>query len=142
MTGADIWVFDLQSRTRRAFARTWFDETWARFSPDGRWIAFMSNESGRWDVYAQSSDGRGPRVKVSAAGGVWPSWSTDSGTIFFTAGTATMAAGIKAAPVLLAANPVIVHESGARATGRADLRFVLEWFSELAQPAALPRPPS
>jgi hypothetical protein len=53
-----------------------------------------------------------------------------------------MAAGIKAAPVLLAANPVIVHESGARATGRADLRFVLEWFSELAQPAALPRPPS
>lgn len=142
MTGADIWVFDLRTRTRRPFARTWFDETWARFSPDGRWIAYMSNESGRWDVYVQSADGGGPRVKVSTAGGVWPSWSTDSATVFFSAGTATLAAGIRTAPVLVAANPVIVHEDGARATGRADLRIVLEWFSELAQPATTSRPPS
>lgn len=142
LTGADIWVFDLRTQTRRAFARTWFDETWARFSPDGHWIAYMSNESGRWDVYVQSADGRGPRVKVSTMGGVWPSWSTDSATIFFTAGTATMGARIKTAPVLLAANPVIVHEGGARATGRADLRIVLEWFSEMAQPAAISKPQS
>jgi len=133
MTGADIWVLDLRTRTRRPLARTWFDETWARFSPDGRWIAYMSNESGRWDVYVRSADGEGPRVRVSADGGVWPSWSNDGRQIFFNAGTATMASSIGIGPVLAAADPVIVRE-GARASGRAELRVVLDWFSELARP--------
>ena len=141
MTGADIWVLDLRTRMRRPFARTWFDETWARFSPDGRWIAYMSNESGRWDVYVRSADGEGPRIRVSSNGGVWPSWSNDGGQVFFNAGTATMASAIGARPVLAAADPVIVHE-GARATGRAELRIVLDWFSELARSQQSPRPQS
>jgi DNA-binding winged helix-turn-helix (wHTH) protein len=131
MTGADIWVLDLPTRTRRPLARTWFDETWARFSPDGRWIAYMSNESGRWDVYVRSADGQGRRIRVSSTGGVWPSWSTGSDTIFFTAAEATMASTISAVPVLAAAAPVIVDQDGGRAAGRAELRVVLEWFSEI-----------
>jgi DNA-binding winged helix-turn-helix (wHTH) protein len=141
MTGADIWVIDLRTRTRRPFARTWFDETWARFSPDGRWIAYMSNESGRWDVYVRSADGEGPRIRVSANGGVWPSWSNDGDQVFFNAGHATMASAIIDRPVLAAADPVIVHE-GARDTGRAELRVVLDWFSELAKSQRTPRPQS
>ena len=78
---------------------------------------------------------------MSANGGVWPSWSNDGDQIFFNAGTATMASAITARPVLAAAEPVIVRE-GARDTGRAELRIVLEWFSELARPVTTSRPQS
>ena len=60
MTGADIWVLDLATRERRPVVRTLFDESHARFSPDGRWLAYMSNESGRWDVFVRPSSGTRP----------------------------------------------------------------------------------
>jgi DNA-binding winged helix-turn-helix (wHTH) protein len=109
MTGADIWVLDAQTGTRRPLARTAYDETWARFSPDGRSIAYMSNESGRWEVYVLGVSGGGRRVRVSADGGAWPSWSRDGATVYFSA------------------------EDGARRPRRAELRVVLEWFSELTK---------
>ncbi len=132
LTGADIWVLDRRTRTRRALVRTVFDESWARFSPDGRWIAYMSNESGRWDVYLQSSSGLGGRVRVSASGGAWPSWSNDGATVYFTAGGNTMASAIRTESGLVAAAPAIVQPGGTRGHARADLRIVLDWFSELA----------
>jgi Tol biopolymer transport system component len=102
-TGADIWVLDPRTRARRLVVRTRSDDTWARFSPDGRQIAYMSNQSGRWEVYVQPADGSGVPVRVSADGGAWPSWSSD-GTLIYSA----------------------------RPHGRAELRVVLDWFSELA----------
>ncbi|MEP6783222.1 MAG: hypothetical protein ABI983_06100, partial [Acidobacteriota bacterium] len=130
LTGADIWILDLRTHTRRALARSWFDETWARFSPDGKWIAYMSNEGGRWQVYVQSADGDGQRIRVSSEGGTWPSWSSDGATVFFSSADATMASAIRTAPRLAAAVPSIVRHDGSR--GSAGLRAVLEWFSELA----------
>jgi DNA-binding winged helix-turn-helix (wHTH) protein len=109
MTGADIWILDAQTGARRPLARTISDETWARFSPDGRSVAYMSNESGRWEVYVRPASGEGDHVRVSTAGGVWPSWSRDGTTVHFSA------------------------EDGARHPRRAELRVVLEWFSELAK---------
>jgi DNA-binding winged helix-turn-helix (wHTH) protein len=103
MTGADIWVVDVRTRTQRPLLRTRFDETWGRFSPDGRSIAYMSNETGQCEVYRRPSDGSGRAVRVSVDGGAWPSWSSDSSTVFFSA------------------------------PGRAELRVVLEWFSELTK---------
>lgn len=132
LTGADIWVLDRRTRTRRPLVRTVFDESFARFSPDGRWIAYMSNESGRWDVYLQSSSGLGGRVRVSSSGGAWPSWSNDGATVYFTAGGNTMASAIRTESGLLAAAPAIVQPGGARGHARADLRIILDWFSELA----------
>lgn len=128
MSGTDLWLFDLRTRARSVLVRTWSDETFARFSPDGRSIAYMSNISGRWEVYVQSLSGD-RAVRVSATGGVWPSWSTDGATLYFTAGDATMAAAIATRPSLTAAAPVIAQQDGAR----ADLRVVLDWFSELAR---------
>ncbi len=132
LTGADIWVLDRRTRTRRPLVRTVFDESWARFSPDGRWIAYMSNESGRWDVYLRSSSGFGGRIRVSSNGGAWPSWSNDGATVYFTAGGNTMASAIRTESGLAAAAPAIVQPGSTRAHGRADLRIVLDWFSELA----------
>lgn len=130
LSGADIWVFDLRTRSRRALAHTWSDETWARFSPDGRWIAYMSNESGRWEVYVQSADGDDRRIRVSSQGGAWPSWSSDGATVFFSTAGATMASMIRTTPLLAAATPSVVGLSGSH--GSAELRAFLEWFSELA----------
>jgi DNA-binding winged helix-turn-helix (wHTH) protein len=104
-TGADIWVLDLRTGMRRLLVRSMADETWARFSPDGRQIAYMSNESGRWEVYVRPIDGSSRPVRVSTDGGSWPSWSADGRVHFST-----------------------------RTHGRAELRIVLDWFSELATP--------
>lgn len=153
LTGADIWVLDVTTRERKALVRTLFDETWARFSPDGRWMAYMSNESGRWEIYARPSAGDGARVRISTAGGVWPCWSVDGRTIYFSAEGRTMAAALRMSATLVASAPVrvpgadsmvlaggatagdrlLVRQAGAPLPGRAELRVVLEWFSELAK---------
>ena len=103
LTGADIWLFDRRTGARRALVRTMANETWARLSPDGRRIAYMSNLSGRWEVYVQSTAAGDAGTRVSLNGGAWPSWSND-GTVHFSE----------------------------RTHGRPELRVVLDWFSELA----------
>jgi Tol biopolymer transport system component len=153
LTGADIWVLDVATHQRRALVRTLFDETWARFSPDGRWIAYMSNETGRWEVYVRPSSGEAGRIRVSTTGGVWPCWSLDGKTIYFSANGTTMASALKTSPALIASLPVsvpgadtmvlaggstagdrlLVRQAGAPTVGRAELRVVLEWFSELSK---------
>ena len=54
-----------------------FTERHARFSPDGRWLAFTSNESGRDDVYVQRLPERRTRRLVSSGGGAYPRWGPD-----------------------------------------------------------------
>jgi serine/threonine-protein kinase len=153
LTGADIWVLDVTTRERRVLVRTLFDETWARFSPDGRWLAYMSNESGQWEVYLRSARAGGSRLRVSTTGGVWPCWSLDGKTVYFSANGRTMASSVTTAPALAVAAPtsvpgadamvlaggattgdrLLVRQAGARSTGRAELRVVLEWFTELSR---------
>ena len=53
------------------------------FSPDGKWITYDSDESGRWEVYVRPSSGEGSRWQVSAQGGEFARWSRDGGTIFY-----------------------------------------------------------
>ena len=139
LTGADIWVLDRRTRTRRPLVRTVFDESWARFSPDGRWIAYMSNESGRWDVYLQSSSGLGGRVRVSSSGGAWPSWSNDGATVYFTAGGNTMASAIRTESGLAAAAPAIVQPGSTRghAPGRSPHRPRLVFRAGVTRPTEL-----
>ena len=59
-----------------------FVEYQAQVSPDGRWVAYTSNESGRFEVYAQRFPLIGNKVRLSTAGGVQPRWS-DAGTELF-----------------------------------------------------------
>jgi Tol biopolymer transport system component len=157
LTGADIWVLDLRTRERRQVVRTLFDESHARFSPDGRWLAYMSNESGRWDVFVRSVDGARPRVQVSTSGGAWPSWSVDGRTLYFSVGGHAEAAAVQTTPTLHVSAPlristredlqlagtrgdlnrVLVRQGGA-VPSRRELRVVLEWFSELTRLVRLP----
>ncbi len=60
-----------------------FNEAGARISPDGRWLAYVSNESGREEVYLVPYPGPGPKVRVSTAGGSVPQWRGDGRELFF-----------------------------------------------------------
>ncbi|HEV2985213.1 MAG TPA: protein kinase [Vicinamibacterales bacterium] len=59
------------------------ETTHGQFSPDGRWVAFSSNESGRLDVYVAPFPGPGPHTRLSAAGGGWPRWRADGKEVFY-----------------------------------------------------------
>jgi Tol biopolymer transport system component len=89
-TGFDIWILPDPLGTPGAvkpypFLRTEFDETNPRFSPDGHWIAFNSNESGRAEVYIAPFPGPGRKWQVSAAGGASPRWRPDGKELFYLA---------------------------------------------------------
>ena len=79
VTGTDLWLMPLAGkRVPQPFVRTPADETGARFSPDGRWLAFSSTESGGTpEVYVARLDAPGARKRVSSAGGVGPRWRRD-----------------------------------------------------------------
>jgi eukaryotic-like serine/threonine-protein kinase len=65
----------LEAGKERPFLASRFNEVYAEFSPDGKWIAFTSNESGRNEVYVTPYPGPGPRVLVSAGGGHSSAWT-------------------------------------------------------------------
>jgi Tol biopolymer transport system component len=67
-------------------------ETMPRLSPDGRWIAFITDESGQSEVVVQPFPGPGGRVQVSAGGGTEPVWSRDGGRLFYRSNGTLMAA--------------------------------------------------
>lgn len=58
-------------------------ETQAKVSPDGRWLAFATNDSGRMEVYVSPFPGPAPRQRVSLQGGGWPRWRRDGRELFF-----------------------------------------------------------
>jgi len=66
-------------------AQSQYDETEGQFSPDGRWVAFVSNESGRAEVFVQSFPEGRARTQVSTAGGTQVRWSGDGKEIFYVA---------------------------------------------------------
>jgi Tol biopolymer transport system component len=82
------------ARVRRS-AKTGFNETDARRSPDGGWLAYVSDESGQPDVYAARWPG-GARVRVSFAGGTRPRWSRDGRAVFFLRGSQLLRADLSA----------------------------------------------
>ena len=83
-TGDDIWSLRLDGAAKPApFVATEFEERYAQFSPDGHWVAYTSNESGRLEIYVRAFPGGDSLVQVSANGGDLPRWSTDGKELFF-----------------------------------------------------------
>jgi Tol biopolymer transport system component len=88
----DLWARPVNGAAR-PLLETPFAEFHARFSPDGRWIAYVSNESGRDEVYvmpftmpaegATAPAAAGDRVRVSTAGGILPRWRRDGRELFY-----------------------------------------------------------
>jgi dipeptidyl aminopeptidase/acylaminoacyl peptidase len=83
-TGSDIWLMPLGAdHTPRPLLQTPANEAWAEISPDGRWMAFGSDSSGRYEVYVQPFPGPGPRQQISFEGGTSPLWATSGRELFF-----------------------------------------------------------
>ncbi|HZE89258.1 MAG TPA: hypothetical protein VE404_06905, partial [Verrucomicrobiae bacterium] len=81
---SDILKLDLASGSKpEPLIATPFEEYDAVFSPDGKWIAYASEESGRAEIFVQSYPSLARRVQVTAAGGSRPSWRADGHEIFF-----------------------------------------------------------
>jgi eukaryotic-like serine/threonine-protein kinase len=79
----DILVQPADGSPARPYAATPADETAARFSPDGHWIAYTSDASGRAEVYLDSYPRPGGRVMISSGGGVHPVWRGDGRELYY-----------------------------------------------------------
>ena len=83
-TKTDLWVLPLfGDRKPIPFLRTEFNESLGHFSPDGRWFAYVSDESGRKEVYVQTFPPSGAKWQISTDGGSFPNWRGDGKEIFY-----------------------------------------------------------
>ena len=88
-TGDDLWVLPITAaddETKPAptpYLRTEFNERDGQFSPDGRWVAYMSDESGHFEIYAAPFPSATGKIQVSAGGGEYPLWRADGKEIFY-----------------------------------------------------------
>ena len=90
---ADLWTIAMSGdRKPKKFLDTRYRETNGTVSPDSRWIAHMSNKSGRDEVYVRPFPAREPAVRVSRDGGMYPDWRRDGKELFFLAPDGSMMA--------------------------------------------------
>jgi len=105
-TGSDIWILASGGdRKTRAVVRTPSAEGNSRLSPDGRWLAYASNESGRNEVMVQSFPEPGSRTQVSTSGGIDPVWSRDGRELFYLNGDAMMIVEVRTSPAFTVGAP-------------------------------------
>ena len=130
------------------------------FSPDGRWLAYSSNESGRSEIYVQAYPGPGGKWQISTEGGTEPLWSRNGRELFYRNGNRMMAVDITTQPNFSAGKPKLFFEGqyeptlvsnanydispdGQRflmlkaieteAAAPTQINVVLNWFEELKQ---------
>ncbi len=85
--GRGAWIFPM-SKGQAPVSLDSFPTAWGpMLSPDGRWIAYTSNEAGQYEIYVASAARRGERRKVSAGIGEEPMWSPRGDRLFYRAGT-------------------------------------------------------
>jgi serine/threonine protein kinase len=85
-TSFDLWLLPMMGdRQPRPYLATQFDERLAKVSPDGRWLAYRSNESGRNEIYVQSFPEPGRKLMISKGGGNLPRWRRDGRELYYVA---------------------------------------------------------
>jgi Tol biopolymer transport system component len=150
-----------QARKAQPFLRTRFDEASLRFSPDGRWLAYISNETGRYEIYVQPYPGPGGgKWQISAEGGTEPVWNPNGRELFYRSGGKMMAVDIATQPSFAVGKTRMLFEgeyvptpatlsnydvspdgqrflmlkpSEQEQTAPTQINVVLNWFEELKQ---------
>jgi eukaryotic-like serine/threonine-protein kinase len=122
--GTDLWVLPMTGdRKPFVFLKTPFEETWGQFSPDGRWVAYHSNESGPFEIYVRpfvrpgesgvAPETAGGKWQVSKAGGVFPVWRPDGKELYFLnpAGEMMAASIMTTASTIVPGTPVSLFQT-------------------------------
>ena len=158
---SDIWVLPLDEGERkpRLFHGTRFNKAhkaikYAKFSPDGKWIAFHSDHSGRDEIYVKAYPASGGIKQVSTVGGTEPVWARNGKELFYRNGDKMMVVAVETTPTFKAGSPrqlfersffreglpsnydvspdgrrfVMIQVAGTSAT---QLNVILNWFEEL-----------
>ena len=157
-TGIDIWTLTLNDRKAQPFLHSQFNEGAPEFSPDGRWLAYLSDESGRNEIYVQPYPGPGGKWQISTDGGTEPRWGRN-GEIFYRSGDKMMAVKTKLTPGFSADKPTVLFEgryertlatkanydvtpdgqrflmvkASEQSATATQINVVLNWFEELKQ---------
>jgi Tol biopolymer transport system component len=158
-TNRDIYLATLTGdRKSTPWLQTPFDETYPLFSPDGKWIAYVSNESGRFEIYVRPASGTGGKWQISTEGGQADQWNPNGKELFYQNGDKMYAVDIKTEPTFSAGSPHLLFEGtyekqpgvganynvspdgqrflmikpgGVRQEGATQINVVLNWFEEL-----------
>ncbi len=154
-TSGDVYTIPLEGGKPRALLSTGAYEGGAQLSPDGRWMAYVSNELGNSEIFLQPYPALNQRIQVSSGGGIHPVWNPKGGEILYRSGDRIMSVRVTASPsgpVLTAPAAVIsgryafgggltipnfsVSSDGAhfilvKEQSGASLNVVLNWFEEL-----------
>jgi len=117
-TGYDIWMLGMgnpspgpgQVRKAQPFLNSRFNETVPRFSPDGQWLAYVSDESGRFEIYVQPYPGPGGKWQISTEGGTEPAWNPNGRELFYRSGNKMMAVDITNQPAFAVGRPRLLFE--------------------------------
>jgi hypothetical protein len=138
-------TFLLTGRDPRPFVRLPFDQMYAAYSGDGKWIAYQSNESGRFQIYVQPASGSGGRWQLSKDGGLYPRWNGDGTEIFYIAPpNRMMVVPVSPGEVFDAGVPRVLFQANVPLTGEPPYdvtpdgeRFVVEREPNVATPITL-----
>ena len=153
----DIHILPLDGSTDPyPFLATSYNEQEAVFSPDGRFLAYASDETGRFEIYVQALSGDGGKIAISTDGGKWPRWSPKGDELFYRLGTAMMVVSVELEPSFRPGTPELLFDGpyaeefdvfpdgehfAMLSLPEVDLReitVVVNWFSELAQIVPVP----
>ena len=105
-SGYDVWIYPNDAKAKPfPFIATPFQDLLPSFSPDGRFVTYMSNETGRFEIYVQQFPGPGGKWQVSANGGLEPHWSVDGKSIYYRTAGKIMVAPVQEEPTFTAGVP-------------------------------------
>ncbi len=110
VTLMDIWILSIKNRQTSPFLQTPFNEANLVFSPDGHWVAYQSDESGRDEIYVQPFSGPGSKELVSTDGGTEPVWSRDGRQLFYRNGDNMMSVSTTFQPTFRSSRPEVLFE--------------------------------
>ncbi|HSF17403.1 MAG TPA: protein kinase [Vicinamibacteria bacterium] len=108
-SASDVWILPPDGEPA-PFLSTRHNERSARFSPDGQWVAYVSDETGAYQVYVVPYPGPGPKTAVSIDGGLSPIWSRDGRELFFRRGSKLMVASVAYDPAIRFGHPVVLFD--------------------------------
>ena len=109
----DLWIYPVGGEAYPFLATPALERS-PRFSADGRWLAYVSDETGDFEVYVRPFPGPGPRVGISIGGGLSPRWSADGAQLFYRQGEAMLAVPLAYDGGVRAASPEVLFEADFR----------------------------